>query len=888
MRLKRKDYKGTSAKVLFVFTFLLASILYVLPGHAQVQLGDELIELDYSNPGEYEIGGITVSGVKYLDQSVLVMLSGLSIGDKIQVPGDDISDAIRSLWKQGLFESIKISVIGRQENVIFLNIDLQERPRLSKFSFKGIRKAEAESIKDDIRLTSGDVVTDNLIINTRNIIKKHYKNKGFLDAEVKIIQVPDTSMPNAVRLVIDVDKNKKVKIYQINVYGNEQISDAKIKSAFKNTKEKSLFRPLSDIETLVWDMSLAAVQIQFTDVFKIMGQYASDHLRLRIFKSSKYIEDDFEEDKATLIDRYNKLGYRDAQVVKDSIYRNTDNTINLDVYIDEGDKYYFRNITWVGNTKYTDEQLGRILKIEKGDIYNRELLQTNLSFNPNGTDVSSLYLDDGYLFFTATPVEVQVENDSIDIEIRIREGKQARINRVTVSGNTRTNDHVIMREVRTRPGQLFSRTDLIRTQRELAQLRYFDPESINPGVNPDPESSTVDIEYQVEETSSDQIELSGGWGYGRVIGTLGLSFNNFSLKNIFNKKAWRPVPVGDGQKLTLRMQTYGIGYFSYSFSFTEPWLGGRKPNNFSVSYYHSLFSNGRPRGDTNRSEFKIDGLSFGLGKRLEWPDDFFLLQQGISLQMYRLKNYGQIFSFGSGTGTFNNFNYKVTLGRNSLSQYIYPRYGSEVSVSLELTPPYSLFSDKDYSKMSETEKYKWIEYHKWKFKANWYTEIAPKLVLSARTQFGFLGLYNREIGITPFERFYLGGDGLSGYNNLDGREIIGMRGYANESITPNYYLNQNLGGTIYGKYTLELRYPFSLNPNATIYATTFLEAGNAWIDFDQFDPFDVRRTAGFGLRVFLPMFGLLGIDYGYGFDEIPGLPDANGGQWHFSINQSIE
>jgi len=871
---------------------LLVSILAVLfiSGNAiaQVQIGEDLLEIDFTKPKKYQIGGITVSGVQYLNQNVLIMLSGLNIGDEITIPGDEISTAIRNLWKQGLFETIKISVVGRQNDAIFINIDLTERPRLTKFNFKGLRRSEADNLRSDLKITSGDVVNDNLVLNIKRTIKKHYRNKGYLDCNVEVRQIPDTSRLNSVRLEIDVDKNNKVKIHEINVYGNENISSAKIKGVFKNTKVKGKFDPLNDVPSLAWNITKTALSLRFSDVFKVLGNYMGDNMRLRIFKSSKYIADDFKEDKASLIQKYNELGFRDAMIVKDSVYRGPDNSIVIDVFIEEGNRYYFRNISWIGNTKYTDDELNRVLKIQKGDVYNVELLQTNLSFNPAGLDVSSLYLDDGYLFFTANPVEVLVDNDSIDIEIRIREGKQATINKVSLSGNTRTNDHVVYREIRTRPGQLFSRSDLIRTTRELAQLRYFDPESIQPNVNPDPASSTVDIEYVVEETSSDQIELSGGWGYGRVIGTLGLSFNNFSLRNIFQKGAWTPVPTGDGQKLTLRLQTYGKGYFSYSFSFTEPWLGGRKPNTFSVSYYHSLYSNGYPRGDSNRSEFIINGLSFGLGKRLSWPDDFFLLYQGINLQTYELNNYSQIFEFGSGNGNYYNINYSVTFSRNSISQPIYPRYGSEISLSLELTPPYSLFRDVDYSTMSESEKYKWIEYHKWKFKANWYTEITDKLVLSARTQFGFLGYYNSNLGVTPFERFYLGGDGLSGYNNLDGREIIGMRGYGNETITPGYYKNTNTGGTIYSKYTLELRYPLSLNPNATIYGAAFLEAGNAWIGFDTFDPFDVKRTAGVGLRVFLPMFGLLGLDWGYGFDEIPGIPTANKGQFHFSINQSIE
>ena len=887
MRITRRE---NSLKRILKISGLTVLLIFFFMAKAwpQVQIGEGLIDIDYAEPKTYEIGGITISGVKYLDQNVLVMLSGLNVGDEIQIPGDAIPEAVRSLWKQGLFENIAVSVVGRQGNAIFLEIELQERPRLTRFSFEGIKKTEADNIRDEIKITSGDVVNENLIMRTRDIIQDYYAAKGYLDCEVAVRQINDTVRPNSVRLVIDIDKNNKVKIYSINVHGNEELTDERVKGVFKETKEKGIFRPLDDLDRLLFELTWAMVRLDIYGALDVLENWSADHIRLRIFKSSKYIEEEYEADKQLLIDKYNKLGYRDARIVKDSVYRNPDNTLSIDIWLDEGDRYYFRNIYWVGNTKYTDEQLNRILKIEKGNIYNSELLSTNLNYNPSGNDVSSLYLDDGYLFFTATPVEVQVENDSIDIEIRIREGEQARINEVKVEGNTRTNDHVIIREIRTRPGELFSRADLIRTTRELAQLKYFNPETITPDVAPDPASNSVNITYQVEETSADQIELSGGWGYGRVIGTLGLSFNNFSIKKIFKKDAWRPVPTGDGQKLSVRLQTYGKGYFSYSASFTEPWLGGKKPNNFSVSFYHSLYSNQRPKGDPNRSEFVINGLTFGLGRRLQWPDDYFILNQRINLQRYELNNYGQIFSFGTGNGDFNNINYQLTLSRNSISQYIYPRYGSEVSLSLELTPPYSLFSDKDYSSLDENEKFRWIEYHKWKFKSSWYTELAPKLVLSTRTQFGFLGLYNREIGITPFDRFYLGGDGLSGYNNLDGREIIGMRGYANEAVTPDYYINKNIGGTIYTKYTLELRYPLSLNPNATIYATGFLEAGNAWLDFNSFDPFDVKRTAGFGLRVFLPMFGLLGLDWGYGFDEIPGLPDANGGQFHFSINQSID
>ncbi|MCF8367254.1 MAG: BamA/TamA family outer membrane protein, partial [Bacteroidales bacterium] len=744
------------------------------------------------------------------------------------------------------------------------------------------------NLRDEIKIVRGDVVTDNLITTAKNRIVSYYTKKGYLNAVIDIIQTADTSKANNVILTFNIDKNDRIRIYDINIKGNHFLTDQQIQKALKKTKEKGAFKPFDDIELLIWNSVNAALKLNFDTIPVVANDYINENIKIRIFKSSKYIEDDFEADKQALIDKYNAQGYRDAKIISDSIYRHDEKTINIDINLDEGKRYYFGNITWVGNTKYTDEFLNSVLRIKKGDIYNKEALNTNLSFNPSGIDVSSLYLDDGYLFFQAVPMEINVENDTITMEIRIREGKQARINKVMVRGNTKTNDRVIIRELRSRPGQLFSRTDIIRTTRELAQLRYFNPETIEPDIQPNPVDGTVDIIYAVEETSADQIELSGGWGYGRIIGTLGLSFNNFSLRNFFNSKAWRPIPSGDGQKLSLRLQSYGKGYISYSVSFTEPWLGGKKPNAFSVSYYHSLYSNGYSKNNPLRSSFTIDGITFGLGKRLRWPDDFFSLYQAINLQVYNLQNYSTIFPVGDGNGKYNNFNYSIVLSRNSVDAPIFARSGSEVSLSLELTPPYSAFDDKNYASISENEKYKWIEYHKWKIKANFYTKLIGNLVLSTRTQFGFLGSYSQQLGVTPFERFYLGGDGLSGYNNLDGRELIGMRGYGNETITPNYYLNSNLGGSIYAKYTFEFRYPLSLNPSATIYALTFLEAGNSWANFANFNPFKVYRSAGFGLRVFLPMFGILGLDWGYGFDEVPGIPSANQGQFHFSINQSID
>lgn len=873
---------------LFSGIILLNFLLFPSDLRAQVTIGDNPLEIDYMQPREYEIGGITVSGVQFLDENVLIMISGLSVGEKVKVPSDRFRNAITKLWDQGLFEFVNITATDVKDDVIFLNIELHEKPRLSKFNFTGVKKAEADNLRDEIVIARGDVVTDNLIATTKNKIIKYYTKKGYLDADVNIIQIPDTAKANSVILNINIKKNDRVRIYKINFKGNKHLTDEMALRAFKKTKEKGVFRPLDDIDELIWNSIKTAFQLHLDSLVDVAGKYVNKNLKIRIFKSSKYIEDDYLEDKQKLIDKYNALGYRDARITRDTIYKHDENSINIDLTIDEGDRYYYGNIIWVGNTKYPDEFLNSVLKIKKGDVYDQELLNTNISFNPNGLDVSSLYLDDGYLFFQAVPVEVKVENDTIDLEIRIREGKQARINSVTVKGNTKTNDQVIIREIRSRPGQLFSRSDIIRTTRELAQLRYFDAEKIEPDIQPNPADGSVDIGYSVEETSADQIELSGGWGYGRIIGTLGLSFNNFSLRNFFKKDAWRPIPSGDGQKLSLRVQSYGKGYLSYSASFTEPWLGGKKPNALSVSYYHSLYSNGLAKNNPSRSTFTINGFSVGLGKKLQWPDDFFTLYQSLNFQIYNLYQYSQIFTFGTGTGTYNNFNYNISLSRNSIDAPIFPRSGSEVSLSLELTPPYSLLNGRDYSTLTDTEKYKWIEYHKWKVKANYYTKLIGNLVLSNRAQFGFLGSYNNDLGITPFNRFYLGGDGLSGYNNLDGRELIGMRGYGNETITPDYYLNSNIGGTIYSKYTFELRYPLSLNPSATIYALTFLEAGNGWSSFANFNPFKVYRSTGVGIRVFLPMFGVLGLDWGYGFDEVPGIPSANKGQFHFSINQSID
>ena len=558
---------------------------------------------------------------------------------------------------------------------------------------------------------------------------------------------------------------------------------------------------------------------------------------------------------------------------------NSDNTMTIEMTISEGETYKFGNISFVGNTVYSSEELIRQLGIESGDIFDQTVLDSRLFGSQEGTDISSLYLDDGYLFFNATPIEVAASDRKIDLEVRVYEGKQARVNKVMIKGNTKTNDHVIMRELRTRPGDLFKRSDIMRSQRELSQMQYFNPEKFDVKIDPDQVRNEVDITYVVEEKSSDQIQLQGGWGAGRIVGSLGLTFANFSTRNIFKKDKWAPLPSGDGQRLSLTASSNGIYYQNYNLSFTEPWLGGKKPTSLSVSLYKSISSNGQ--SDEQREAIEITGLTIGLGKRLKYPDDYFTLYNGINFQQYKLINSQSFFSFRNGFS--NNVNYNIKVGRNSTDQIIFPRRGSNFSLSLKVTPPYSMFDGiDDYSSVSDQEKYSWIEYYKWKFKSSWFSAFTDKLVLNTRVEMGLLGAYNNDLGVAPFERFYVGGDGMSGMGyQFDGRELISLRGYGNNTLSPQ------TGATIYNKYTTELRYAISLNPGSTVYALGFLEAGNAWDKFDNFNPFGVKRSAGFGVRIMLPMIGMMGLDYGWGLDEIPTNPDANGGQFHFSIGQQF-
>ena len=856
---------------------------------AQIQIGDDLSEIDYARPQKYEIGGIVVEGAKYVDASMLSLIANLRVGETISIPGDEISSGIKKIWEQGLFEDVAINATDFVGNKVFLQIAIKEKPRVSKFSFKGIKKSEADDIRNKINLSRGDIATDHLLTKTTRIIEDFYYDKGYLNVDIDIEQKADTARENYVDMVINIDKGKKVKIGKINVNGNENFTDGLVLSSMKETKERGHFDPLDPIGPLIVNTVADLVTLHPMRAINGIEEYFYDNYRPRIFKASKYLEKNFEDDKKLIIAKYNAKGYRDARIVRDSVYRMDDGNLGIDLFVDEGNKYHYRSIKWTGNTKYSAETLNSILGIKPGDVYNKELLDKNLNYSETNLDISSLYMDDGYLFFRVDPVEVSVENDSIDLEIRLNEGKQARISNVTLAGNTKTYDHVVLRELYTRPGQLYSRSDVVRSVRELATLGFFNQENINPNIQPNFSDNTVDIDYTVEEAAADQIRFSAGYAARMLMLEAGLQFSNFSMRNLFNKKAWRPIPVGDGQKLGLSVSTLGTQYITYSISFTEPWLGGRRPNAFSVSFYQSFYAKPVEKTSENYGDFNMTGGTIGLGRRLTWPDDYFSVYHGLNVKRYNLNNYQTSF-LNVGDGKYNLISYSFVLSRNSVSQPIYPRNGSEFQFGLEITPPYSLLTNMNYADLPDNEKYKWIEMHRWTFKAAWFTELYDKLVLMTRVRFGYLGHFNSQIGPTPFHRFFLGGDGLSNYS-VDSRELVGMRGYANNSLTPGFYNSSNSGGNggdMLTKYTLELRYPLSLNPQATIYALTFLEAGNCWLGFKDFNPFDVKRSAGVGVRIYLPMFGLLGLDWGYGFDEVYGLSGSNGSQFHFSIGGSID
>ena len=857
----------------------------------------------YSSPKEYVISGLDVQGIRYLDTQVLLQISGLAIGDKITVPGDAVTNAIKKLWNHGLFSDVKITADKIVGDNIWLRINLQERPRLADVNFSGVSKSEKDDITKKVLLLKGSQVTDNQLRTAEKIIKNIFLEKGFLNTTVNVLQRDDTTQTNSVILDINVDKKEKVKVSEIVFHGNENLKAGMLEKSMKKTKAKKI---------------------------------------KNFFSSKKFLTEKYDEDKINLIKKYNEKGYRDATVTKDSITKLDNDKVRLDIWVDEGNKYYFRDIKWVGNTIYPSEYLSARLGIKKGDVFDQKLLDKRTKDDEDA--VSSDYLDHGYLFFNLTPMETRVDADSIDLEMRIQEGRQATIDKIIISGNTKTNEHVARRELRTLPGDLFSKADIIRTVRELSQLGHFDPEAINPDVRPHPENGTVDINYELVEKANDQIELSGGWGANMFVGTIGLKFSNFSVRNIFNKEAWRPLPTGDGQALSLRAQTSGKFYKSYSFTFTEPWFGGRKPNSFTISFSHSKvnysannsyssmyndpyssyggygggyggyggygssYGGYSPYGygyggygssydygtnytytDQSSASDQIQvtsAASIGYGYRLHWPDDYFTMYHEISFQHYQLQNMAGYYYFlndgtGTGNGGFNNFSFKTAFGRNSMDNPLYTRRGSSFTLSLQLTPPYSLLNGVDYSKVGLSERYKWIEYHKWMFKGDWYSPLSKNtnLVLHTKFEYGFLGHYNKYRQ-SPFEGFRVGGSGMSGYN-LYGSDIVSLRGYK------DYSLSSSQGSNIYNKLSMELRYPVILKPSSTIYVLGFLEAGNAWNDFNDYNPFKLHRSAGAGVRIFLPMFGLMGIDWGYGFDKVPGQSDAAGSQFHFVIGQQF-
>lgn len=861
----------------FLRTFLLIVVLVVCAGQAsfaQINTSSGGIgsmrqgQQSPQEPKRYTIGGITVDGTRFLDNDLLITVAGLNVGDEIGVPYDEkLSKAIQNLWKQELFSDISIKATRFVGDKVFLEIVIEERPRLSKYNFKGIRKSEATELKDKVGLVKNRVVTEATKKEAVVRIERYFSEKGFNDISVDVVEFIDSISVNSVVLTFDIDKGTRTRINQINIAGNSVASDTRLKRVLKGTKEmpRISLHPADEISVYEKnERSFDEYMKNFNFLYPSKTLNALDpYFRFNLFTASKFNEKKFETDKQTLIAYYNTLGYRDAIIQEDTVYKVDGGNINIDIKIREGHKYYFGDIEWKGNTKYSGEYLSKVLGIKKGDVYNIELLESRLGkvLTPDGMgdDISSLYMNDGYLFFNIEPIEVSIIDDTINYEMRITEGPQATIKNVIITGNQRTNEHVIRREIRTLPGNKFSRLDLIRSQREIANLGFFDQEKIGIQPIPNQEDGTVDIEYSVVEKSSDQLQLSAGFGGGiSFYGNIGVTFNNFSLRNIFKPKFWDPLPVGDGQRFSVNYQSNGRFYNSMNVSFTEPWLGGKKPNSLTTNFMYTKFNNSITGTNTNESYMRVLGGGVSMSSRVKWPDDNFVFTYGINFQNFKLKQYELIQGTGFADGPSNNLFFKLTLARYSIDQPLYPRGGSNINFTFQFTPPYSNIAGKDFSNATASEKYKWIEYHKYRFTAEWYQRIVGNMVFKFATKYGFMGYYNQDIGFAPFERFQVGGDGLSGQNFFVGRDIIAHRGYKGP------YSNN---ATIFNKYTAEVRYPFSLSPTSTIYGLMFVEAANAWANFSQFNPTKLNRSAGVGLRVFLPMFGLLGLDYGIGFDR---------------------
>ncbi len=832
------------------------------------------VEVDYTRPQKYIVGGISVEGNNYFSESQIISLTGLQKGMEITVPSEELSGIVRRLWLQRYFEDVSMEIdhLSPARDSAYLKIVISERPRVSRWSFSGVKTGEKKDLQDRLNLRRGGEFSDYVEKTASDIIKKYYAEKGFLNCEVKAEVEKDTVIRKAIRVNFAVDRGVKVKVKEINFIGNEHVGDYKLARSMKKTKSAKFYN---------------------------------------FFHSKKFDAKEYPNDKKTLIAAFNEAGYRDARIVKDSMYFIEPGRMGINITVDEGDKYYFRNITWTGNSIYQSEQLDQILSIKPGDVYDVVTMEKRLrgGGKQGDYDITKLYRDNGYLFFNVTPVETNIQNDSVDVEMRISEGKQATLNNIVINGNDLTSEKVVRRQIMTKPGYLFSQTAFERSIREIASLGQFDPEAImgpeGYSIVPNQINNTVDLVYNVTEKPSSQLELSGGWGGRTFVATAGVSFNNFSTHRMFDKGAWRPVPLGDAQNLSFRFQTNGSYYTALSASFVEPWLFGKKPTSLNLSAYYTRQTNSNTMLQilSHDRMMEIYGFSASLGKRLKWPDDYFVLYNGLSWQTYKLTNWWSGYFFFD-DGLSHNLSYQLSLVRNSTDQQIYPRQGSEFNFSLQLTPPYSLFrkhtfdasgkkhaveswKDIDYSTWSSDRRFRWIEYNKWKFSASNYLKVVGDLVLMTKMQFGYLGYYNRNWGYSPFEGFLVGGDGMSGYSTY-GSDIIPLRGYENYSLTPTEQTTYNsngyaYAGNVYDKFTVELRYPVILQPSSTIFVLAFLEGGNCWSDIKKFNPFQIKRSAGVGARIFLPMVGLLGIDWGYGFDD-----SVNGkGQFHFIIGQQF-
>ena len=857
---------------IFYITFLLAM---ALPAWAQ-QSGKDVV-VDYNNPKKYIVGGARVEGTNYHSAEQILQISGLQKGMEVTVPSDEMASIVNRLWLQRYFEDVTVAIdsITPSRDTAFFKISIIERPRVSRWTFSGVKSGEEKELLERLNLRRGGEFSEYVAKTATDIIKRYYKEKGYLNVDVDVNTKRDTMIRSAIRVQFAVDRGQKVKIKTITFNGAEHVKESKLVRSMKKTRDARF---------------------------------------MNFFSSKKFNESEYDNDKRAMISVFNEAGFRDARIVKDTMYYVEPDRLQIDFEIDEGKQYYFRDITWTGNSVFSSQALNEVLMIGKGDVYDVVTMEKRIfgGGKENELDVTKLYRDNGYLFFGIQPVELNIQGDSIDVEMRIVEGKPATLNNIVINGNDLTNERVIRRQIFTRPGYLFSQSDFERSIREIASMGQFDPEAIaDPSkgwsILPNQFDNTVDLVYNVTEKPSSQLELSGGWGGNTFVATVGVSFNNFSTRRFFDKSAWRPVPLGDAQNLAIRFQTNGTYYTSLSASFSEPWLFGKKPTSLSMSLYYTrqTMSNLYFNILNNDQYMEVYGFAAGLGNRLKWPDNYFVLYNQLSWQTYKLQDWPYNFLFN--TGISHNLSYTLSLSRNSTDQQIYPRQGSDFSFALQFTPPYSLMRKKDhgvldadgkptkvtdwrdinYDLQSSQDRYRWIEYHKWTFKGAVYTKLVGDLVLMARAQFGYLGYYNRKWGYSPFEGFRVGGDGMSGYDTY-GSEIVALRGYENYSLTPladsDYSSGNYYAGNVYDKFTVELRYPVILQPQSTIYALLFLEGGNAWADIRKFNPFQIRRSAGVGVRVFLPMIGLLGVDWGYGFDN----QDGNGGsQFHFVIGQQF-